>query len=403
MATVPSVSLSAFTQTEYLSILIDYGVKNNFSVAVWRLPNDSRIHLILSQETQTLPISASLEDLGEGFVVAPFDTSAERVFLKADHIFSFGDNQLNQPVTPLEVSSTQWLGDLLPDLATVALPKIHFNENSKAANTNQDFFLRLAGNALHEINQSTFEKVVVSRSQTFDVGDQFNVVSAYEALCRLYSNALISFVAIPGLGSWMGASPEVLITVENNRTFKTTALAGTQRFIEGTNLKNVAWTQKDIEEQALVERYIISCFKKIRLREYDEHGPRTVVAGNLIHLKSDFTVDLQATNFPKLGSVMLQLLHPTSAVCGVPLDTSLEFIRRHEGYDRQLYAGYLGPVNVANRIDIFVNLRCLQLLPGKVILYAGAGITQDSVPEKEWEETNLKLDTLLTVVNSTIH
>src|SRR5690606_27795662 len=119
-----------------------------------------------------------------------------------------------------------------------------------------------------------------------------------------------------------------------------------------------------------VERYIISCFKKIRLREYDEHGPRTVIAGNLIHLKSDFTVDLEATQFPKLGSIMLQLLHPTSAVCGVPLDTSLEFIKRHEGYDRELYSGYLGPVNVGNRIDIFVNLRCLQLLNNKAILYA---------------------------------
>ncbi|HZI24529.1 MAG TPA: chorismate-binding protein, partial [Chryseolinea sp.] len=161
---------------------------------------------------------------------------------------------------------------------------------------------------------------------------------------------------------------------------------------------NVAWTQKDIEEQALVERYIISCFKKIRLREYDEHGPRTVVAGNLMHLKSDFTVDMVATNFPQLGSVMLQLLHPTSAVCGVPLDTSLEFIHKLEGYDRQLYSGYLGPVNFNNRIDVFVNLRCLQILPQKAILYAGAGITQDSIPEKEWEETELKLNTLLKII-----
>ena len=77
--------------------------------------------------------------------------------------------------------------------------------------------------------------------------------------------------------------------------------------------------QKDIEEQALVERYVISCFKKIRLREYDEHGPKTMIAGNVLHLKTEFEVDMVATNFPQLGSVMLNLLHPTSAVCGMPL------------------------------------------------------------------------------------
>jgi isochorismate synthase len=217
-------------------------------------------------------------------------------------------------------------------------------------------------------------------------------------LCGVYKNALISFVSTPETGSWLGASPELLVSVQDKRIFKTTALAGTQAYSDGVNIKTVAWTQKDIEEQALVERYIISCFKKIRLREYEEHGPRTVVAGNLIHLKSDFTVDMEATNFPRLGSVMLQLLHPTSAVCGVPLDTSLEFIHKYENYDRQYYTGYLGPVNFLNRSDIFVNLRCLQILEQKLTLYAGAGITQDSIPEKEWEETELKLNTLLKVI-----
>lgn len=165
------------------------------------------------------------------------------------------------------------------------------------------------------------------------------------------------------------------------------------------NLKTVAWTQKEIEEQALVERYIISCFKKIRLREYDEHGPKTVVAGNLLHLRSDFTVDMKATNFPQLGSVMLQLLHPTSAVCGMPLEPALGFLKKNEDHDREFYAGFLGPVNFNNRVSLFVNLRCMQLRDDKALLYAGAGVTIDSVPEHEWEETEMKLNTLLNIIS----
>jgi isochorismate synthase len=248
------------------------------------------------------------------------------------------------------------------------------------------------------IEAGKFEKIVPSRTKLVDLPGDFDIVKSFENLCSKYTNALISFVSIPNTGSWLGATPEVLVTVEDRTIFKTVALAGTMPFQEGMNLRSVAWTQKEIEEQALVERYVISCFKKIRLREYDEHGPKTIVAGNLVHLKSDFTVDMKATNFPLLGSVMLQLLHPTAAVCGMPLETSMDFLKAHEGYDREFYAGYLGPVNVDNNIHLFVNLRCMKLLDGKALLFAGAGVTIDSVAEKEWEETEVKFNTLLNVI-----
>jgi isochorismate synthase len=77
-------------------------------------------------------------------------------------------------------------------------------------------------------------------------------------------------------------------------------LAGTQKAQGENPLKSAAWTQKEIEEQALVSRYIVDCFKKIRLREYDEHGPKTVLAGNLLHLRSDFKVDMKAPIFLNL-------------------------------------------------------------------------------------------------------
>ena len=105
-----------------------------------------------------------------------------------------------------------------------------------------------------------------------------------------------------------------------------------------------------------------------------------------------------ATNFPQLGSVMLKLLHPTSAVCGMPLENSLAFLKSHEGYNRQFYSGYLGPVNVKKESLIYVNLRCMQLFPDRVRLYAGAGVTADSVAETEWNETEMKMLTLQKII-----
>jgi isochorismate synthase len=397
MAASTSVSTSALTETEYFSVLINYAVRNNFAVALWRLPNDDVTRLVISKAPQRLASDAPFEDLESGFIFAPFKASSDRIFLKTDLTFSFTNGQINSPVTPLEISSHHWLSGQ-DEFAKDATAEVYVGSSLRIVSTESDDFSGLVSKAVEEIERGVFEKVVLSRTKILDRKAGLDLALAFQKLCNLYSNALISFVTTPKAGSWLGASPELLVSVQNKRIFRTTALAGTQAYSHGVNIKSVAWTQKDIEEQALVERYIISCFKKIRLREYEEHGPRTVVAGNLIHLKSDFTVDMEATNFSTLGSVMLQLLHPTSAVCGQPLDTALEFIHKHENYDRQFYTGYLGPVNFQNRTDIFVNLRCLQVLQNELILYAGAGITQDSIPEREWEETELKFNTMLNAI-----
>ncbi|WP_332912324.1 chorismate-binding protein [Algoriphagus boritolerans] len=65
-------------------------------------------------------------------------------------------------------------------------------------------------------------------------------------------------------------------------------------------------------------------------------------------------------------------------------------MQAHEGFDRSFFAGFLGPVNIEAETTIFVNLRTASFVGNKAILYAGAGVTEDSDPDKEWEETELK-------------
>lgn len=396
METTASVS-STISETDYLSFLISHAVDNNFSVAVWRLPNDETKHLIISRKHELLTPGAPLEDLPTGFILAPFDKSIDRIFLKADLSFSFRNNALTSPENLQGATSITWL-QTQPKAVSNKAPK-YFSLKYQPPVAKKDTFLNVVDECLKEIENGTFEKIVPSRAHLINIPLDFDVVQAFQKLCDTNPNALISFVSTSESGSWLGATPELLVSVEDKSIFKTIALAGTQEYHDGVDLKKVPWTQKDIEEQALVERYIISCFKKIRLREYEEHGPKTIIAGNLLHLKSEFKVDMQVTNFLQLGSVMLQLLHPTSAVCGVPLEPSLEFLHRHEGYHRQFYSGYLGPVNFNNNINIFVNLRCSQLLEDKAILYAGAGITGDSIPEQEWAETEMKMSALRKIIS----
>jgi isochorismate synthase len=396
METLASESPRTISESEYLSFLIGCAIDSHFSVAVWRLPNDELRHLIISRKHELVQPHLPLEELPSGFIFAPFEASGDRIFLKADLSFTFSNNSLKAPENSLETTSNAWLQTQWNNQESASQKYYHLSYHPEA--TKKSAYMNMVAQGIQEIEQGTFEKVVPSRAHQIDLPSDFDIVQSFQKLCNAYPDALISFISTPESGSWLGATPELLVSVEDKTTFKTVALAGTQAYEPGARLKEVGWTQKDIEEQALVERYIISCFKKIRLREFEEHGPKTVVAGNLLHLKSEFKVDMVSTNFPQLGSVMLQLLHPTSAVCGVPLESSLEFLNAYEGYNRQFYSGYLGPVNFRNNIEIFVNLRCAQLLGDKAILYAGAGVTGDSIPEHEWEETEMKLNTLLEIL-----
>ena len=198
---------------------------------------------------------------------------------------------------------------------------------------------------------------------------------------------------VPGEGLWAGASPELLL-FRDETLFKTQAVAGTKALAAGQPVAEVTWGQKEIEEQAMVSRYIVNCFKKIRLREFKETGPQTIKTGKLAHLRTTYEVDHCMLRYEDLADHMLELLHPTSAVCGMPMERAQDFINTHEPHDRSFFSGFLGPVNFNGSTNLFVNLRCMKISRQKARLYAGAGITSGSDPDKEWQETELKMNTL---------
>lgn len=386
-------------ETESFDILLHHAAENNYSFALWRLPNAPVKNLVVSYAAKTLEPKAIIEDLAPGFIFAPFDKTKSRYYLPADMLFSFSNGMLDEPAVEESIASREWFNEAVSK-AGMRPAKSFFVKETSTQSSDKASYERLVKKGIAQIEEGAFEKIVPSRARSVELPESFDPIETFQKLCDTYPNALITFVSIPKVGTWMGATPELLIQVENNRIFKTVALAGTKPFEPGTDIRNVAWTQKEIEEQALVSRYIISNFKKIRLREYDEQGPKTIIAGNVMHLKTTYAVDMKETNFPQLGSVMLQLIHPTSAVCGMPLEESLAFLKANEGYDREFYAGYLGPVNINNNICLFVNLRCMQLADSHAILYVGAGVTADSIPESEWDETEIKLNTLLKVIRA---
>ena len=383
-----------------LKKLLDIAFGYSFSTAIWRLPNQKAVHLLIDTGRYQKISEIDLERMSKGFLFCPFDTG-EKVFIRSD--IHFESDKPDIAVAGNVSASTKLKLDKLYGQDTVhELNATYFTDNGSAPvnETTHKEYLRVVEASIAAIHNNVFEKVVPSRIKEIKFHTKFSVVDNFIKLTNAYPRTFVFFVSIPGIGSWMGATPEALIEIEDGRTFRTVSLAGTQKYHEGIITSEVAWTQKDIEEQAMVSRYIINCFKKIRLREFVEHGPKTVIAGNLMHLKTTYEVDLHDTGFSNLGTVMLQLLHPTSAVCGMPKDASSKFLDTHESHNRKYYSGFLGPVDNHINTHIFVNIRSMELFEDRAVLYAGSGITEDSNPEKEWLETEMKCNTLLNVIRS---
>ena len=268
---------------------------------------------------------------------------------------------------------------------------------SRSHCSSQAEYRDLVRQAIEFISDSGLDKVVVSRMAETALPRDFDPVATFQRLCNRYPAAFVSLVAVPGVGTWIGASPELLLA-DDGASLRTMALAGTQARPVERPLTDVAWSQKEVEEQALVSDYVRDFFQRAGVANVEETGPHTVAAGNIVHLQTAFRVALPHDQRMTLANRVLHELHPTSAVCGMPKDKALAFILRNERYDRSFYSGFLGPVHLDGQSHLYVNLRCMQIWERVAALYVGGGVTADSDPDAEWRETELKAETLLAVL-----
>ncbi|HEX8659683.1 MAG TPA: chorismate-binding protein [Hymenobacter sp.] len=384
--------------------LVAGALRTGRPLAVWREPGAEHPRLLVARSLEAaytgLPPALDAQ-APAGFAFFPFRDSDPNpaLFLPADVLYDVAQPEtvaVAAPARDLVPALTAWLA-LAPDGGHLGW---HHSPQPVPHAATEAEYTELVHAGVAAIEAGQMLKVVTSRAAHRRLPAGFDPLAAFAELARQYPRAFVSLVSVPGVGTWLGATPEVLAEVTADGTFHTMALAGTQFLTPDITPRTAIWRQKEIEEQALVARYIVSCFKQLRLREYHETGPRTVIAGQLLHLRTDFEVNLRHVPFPSLGTDMLRLLHPTSAVGGMPKAAALEFIQAHEGYDRAYYSGFLGPVNVAapGIARLYVNLRCLQLRAEHAILYAGTGLTADSDPAREWQETQMKLRTVGSVI-----
>lgn len=235
------------------------------------------------------------------------------------------------------------------------------------------------------LQNSEVKKTVLSRihSQTFDTSKSLELFHLIE---KEYPSAFVYCFSDSILGTWLGASPEILLTKEKG-IFQTTALASTKNADDPS-----PWNEKEKKEQEFVRVFINENLQALGIESIKQTEVYEFFAGPVKHLRSDF-------HFSSSNSVetILNCLHPTPAVCGLPQKSALKLIDELEQHKREFYAGYIGEINEEQTV-IYVNLRCCQITENEIHLFLGGGYTRESNPLLEWEETENKSRTILDII-----
>ncbi len=323
---------------------LEKAIQDKEAFVLFRKPNETEIHLFVQDHSNS-----------NRFLMHSFDSKIEKIL--SDQF-------------PVLIDQDEF--DFQFEINLDSAPEFLAKTQSEYEN--------LIQKAIQTIQTTEIRKIVMSRLKVID-NQSYNVLNSFKNLVENHAGALVYLWHNPAEETWIGATPELLLHQSENQ-IQTVSLAGTK-------LPENEWTEKEIAEQKFVTDFIADEFSE--LKNLKINGPETVQAGKFQHLKSYISAEATADYDLKK---LLENIHPTPAVCGLPKEEAFDFILENEGYDREFYAGYIGIDSPRRTKTYFVNLRCAQLFQNQILIYVGGGITAESNPEKEWEETELKSGTI---------
>ena len=332
-------------------------------MVLYRLPRQHRIEFLLSNKQPQTFTSIPDKVRGGGFFVASFSPSEDVpcLFIRPEGAMTI---PTFFPPKDIEVDS----GEDIEEPVDAAYAKA-FARMKQAL-------------AVGEV-----EKIVLARNKVVGNNAEIHPVLYFMHVCSMYPDCYVAYFNTPQSGAWLTITPEVLLQKKEDE-WETMALAGTMPI--GESVPHVEdFDKKNRREQRLVADYIVQTLQPLA-NEIRVEDIMVKAAGAIAHLCSPirFTSSAQPLR-------LLQALHPTPAVCGLPLNAAREVIRQSESTSRRYYAGFSGPLNYKDETAFYVTLRCAQLHQGQTAtLYAGSGLLSESSLEDEWLETCRKMQTI---------
>lgn len=262
--------------------------------------------------------------------------------------------------------------------------------------TSRTEWMRTVREALEAMERGEFTKVVLARILDVSTSRPLDPVEVLRHLREENTGShVFLFEPEPG-GPLVGAAPETVATLRRGE-FAATAVAGSVPRGESEEeteqlAASLLASEKDRVEHAYVVEDMVSRLAEPATGIEAEEAPHVLTLARIQHLETRIQASIREG---ETVLSLLQALHPTPAVCGVPRDEALRFLREEEPFERGWYAGPVGFFDASGNGVFVPALRSAVARGESWRLFAGAGIVSASDPEAEWDETGIKFEPVL--------
>ena len=281
----------------------------------------------------------------------------------------------------------RWLSSLSDPGSLPDPPGITDHERT----TNRDEWRTAVNASIDRIHAGELRKVVLAQALRTTLAEDLSVPEPLARLWRTYPDCFGFLIDSTDEGRcFFGATPERLVSLRG-RTVETGALAGTTG--RGDTPAEDEWlarellsSEKDNHEHAIVVGAIREQLDPFSTTiSTDKRRIRRLAT--VQHLETPISAELAED-----GHVLslVEALHPTPAVGGLPPDRALSTICETEPFDRGWYAAPVGWFDAEGNGTFAVALRSAVTTRDVATLFAGVGIVADSDPDREWDEVQLK-------------
>ncbi|RFU63644.1 isochorismate synthase [Peribacillus saganii] len=257
---------------------------------------------------------------------------------------------------------------------------------------------RAVANSIKEIKSTELDKVVLAREMRLTLSESASSEVIIKTLMEEQPESFI-FCLESGSDCFLGATPERLVKKTGNEVFST-CLAGS--IIRGKTNEEDAQLGEELltdEKNLLEHQYVVSMIAGALGSICDEISvPEKPLLLKMRHIQHLYT---PVSGFGKKEATifkMIEKLHPTPALGGLPKDKAMVIIRETELLERGFYAAPIGWTDGYGNGEFAVGIRSALIQGKNASLFAGCGIVEHSNPESEYQETMIKFKPMLSAL-----
>ncbi|RQG97623.1 isochorismate synthase [Natrarchaeobius oligotrophus] len=275
--------------------------------------------------------------------------------------------------------------------ASGSAPGVESTERS----TSPERWAEQISRALDRIDDGRLTKVVLAQALSVDLTVPVDVPATLERLRRQYPSCYRFLVGHGVGGTFFGAPPEQLVSKRGERV-------GTEALAGSAPRGRTPEADEEYAERMLADEKLRREHELVVDAIREQLGPlaseltvsdRTLrKLATIQHLRTPISATLETDRHVL---ELVEALHPTPAVGGVPPESAWETIHETETFDRGWYAAPVGWFDGSGDGEFAVALRSAITAGESATLFAGNGIVADSDPDDEWEEVQLKFRPIL--------